>query len=481
MRTIPTDLHRSADRDSLNAFLQACQDEAIEDNHFKVVSISLATGYLDSLAVLSAIYEPTAWHFYAEHPQRGESIAGAETVVLGEWQGVERFAKMREFAEEVLEHTISIGDVEAVFSGPHFFCGFGFQAEPDADDPFPAATLFLPQWQVASVDQQYTAIANCLVDKDSDLESIVNRIWAARKKFAAFAFDEQPEEVALEIQQRQEVGPAQGYKELVKRALEEIKKGSFKKIVMARAMDLKFSGPCQPLMTLHKLKRRFGNCFIFSFQNGSGDSFIGATPERLLQVRGKRLQTEAIAGSVRRGKTPMEDAALARELLSSDKDLREHQFVIDSIQRRLAKSGVKAEPVGPPRLLDLVNVRHLHTPLQAEIPEGAHILDYAAHLHPTPAVGGIPREQAMKAIRGWEPFSRSLYTGLIGWFNARGEGEFAVNLRSAWIKNDRARIFAGAGIVAGSDPEKEFEETQTKMNALLEALAADSSNLDLKE
>lgn len=471
MKTIPTDLHRGADRESLYAFLNACRDEASEDNHYKIVSITLATGYLDSLAVLSAIYEPTAWHFYTEHPQRGESIAGAEAVLLGEWQGQDRFTRMREFSDEVLEHTIAIGDLDAEFSGPHFFCSFGFQQEPDAEDPFPAASLFLPQWQVASAGQQYTAIANCLIEKDSDLDAIVSRIWAAREKFDAFAYDEQPGNPVLEIKHRQEVGPADGYQRLVVQALEEIKKGNFEKIVLARASDLKFSGPCQPLSTLHKLKRRFGNCLVFSFQNGSGDSFIGATPERLLQVRGDRLQTEAIAGSIRRGKSPMEDAALAKQLLNSDKDLREHQFVIDSICRRLAIGGLTVEPPGPPRLLDLVNVRHLHTPLQAKLPSGAHILDFAAHLHPTPAVGGIPREESMAAIRHWEPFSRSLYTGLIGWFNARGEGEFAVNLRSAWIHGDQARIFAGAGIVAGSDPEKEFLETETKMQALLDALA----------
>jgi len=471
MNTIPTDLHRSADRESLHAFLEACRDEAVEDNHYKVVSITLSTGYLDSLAVLSAIYEPKAWHFYAEHPQRGESIAGAEAVLLGAWHGKDRFADMRKFADKVLEHTIAIGDLDAAFSGPHFFCSFGFQHEQDDDDPFPAATLFLPQWQVASSGQEYTAIANCLIDVDADLDVIVSRIWAAREKFAAFAYDEQPDDAVLEIQQRREVGPENGYQNLVARAIGEIGKGTFEKIVIARASDLQFSGPCQPLSTLHKLKRRFGNCLIFSFQNGSGDSFIGATPERLLQVRGDLLQTEAIAGSVRRGKSPMEDAALARELLNSEKDLREHQFVIDSICRRLAKGGLKVEADGPPRLLDLVNVRHLHTPLQAKLPEGAHILDFAAHLHPTPAVGGIPRESAMQSIHQWEPFSRSLYTGLIGWFNSRGEGEFAVNLRSAWINGKRARIYAGAGIVAGSDPEKEYQETEMKMQALLHAMA----------
>jgi menaquinone-specific isochorismate synthase len=157
-------------------------------------------------------------------------------------------------------------------------------------------------------------------------------------------------------------------------------------------------------------------------------------------------------------------------LLHSEKDLREHRLVFDSIASQLAGLGLKLEHAAHPRLLGLANVHHLHTPISANLPATVHILDLVERLHPTPAVGGVPQAPALAAIARIESFPRGLYAGPQGWVDHRGGGEFFVGLRSALIDGRTATAYAGAGIVAGSEPEKEFAETELKFKALIEAL-----------
>jgi menaquinone-specific isochorismate synthase len=182
------------------------------------------------------------------------------------------------------------------------------------------------------------------------------------------------------------------------------------------------------------------------------------------------LETEALAGSIRRGAGASEDAALATTLLRSEKDRREHELVVAAISGRLAQLGLQPEFEAQPGLRRLANVQHLHTPVRAALPENVRLLAALAALHPTPAVGGAPLAAAVAGIRGLEGFPRGLYAGALGWVNARGGGEFFVGLRSALVDGATARVYAGAGIVAGSMPEKEFAETELKFKAMLEAL-----------
>ncbi len=190
----------------------------------------------------------------------------------------------------------------------------------------------------------------------------------------------------------------------------------------------------------------------------------------MLRLQDRTLTTEALAGSAPRGATASEDAHHASALLRSEKDLREHRHVIDSIARRLTPLGLTLTHADRPALLRLANLQHLHTPITATVPENIHAFDLLSRLHPTPAVGGTPREAALAAIPALEAFDRSLYAGALGWINAHGQAEFFVGLRSALIDGPRARLYAGAGIVDGSSPEKELAETNLKFRALQDAL-----------
>ena len=184
------------------------------------------------------------------------------------------------------------------------------------------------------------------------------------------------------------------------------------------------------------------------------------------------MLTEAIAGSAPRGQTASEDAKHARALLESGKDLREHICVRDSILRRLEKVGVEGKAESNPQLLLLANVQHLRTRIEAEVGEAVHLLDILPEMHPTPAVGGSPREAALPCIADLEQIDRGLYAGVVGWFNHLNEGEMVVGIRSALIEGKQACLYAGAGIVEGSDPDKEMRETEMKLRALLDILSS---------
>ncbi|HQU08656.1 MAG TPA: chorismate-binding protein, partial [Opitutales bacterium] len=173
-----------------------------------------------------------------------------------------------------------------------------------------------------------------------------------------------------------------------------------------------------------------------------------------------------LAGSAARGETAREDARLAQQLLRSEKDLWEQNLVLKTIVENLESLGLKPAYPDTVRLVQLANVQHLCTPITAELSSDLHLLDVVSKLHPTPAVGGMPRQEALKIIQQLEPNPRGLYAGPLGWFNDRGEGEAIVALRCAWIHGNCARLYAGSGIVAGSEPLLERQETQIKWEAL---------------
>jgi menaquinone-specific isochorismate synthase len=470
MKILPIDPTANATPEALQAFLAQCRGAAQRDGRAKLVSISVAVDALDPLAVLESIFEPAEPHFYAERPGIETAIAGAEVAAIHTARGPNRFAEAQRWIDDLLENTIAVGDVSAPFGGPHFFAGFTFRDETEAGEPFPPAIIFVPRWQVARAGAVTTAVANLTITPDADLVRLAERVWRAHGKFSSFRFKETAAGASRSRAGRFSRSEIGDYRATVANAVDRIATGEFKKIVLARAQDIRADQALHPLEMLNGLRQRFPDCYSFSFTQGHGPSFIGASPERLVRVSKNVLETEALAGSMRRGESASEDAALANALLASDKDRREQQEVLDDIVARLGPLGLKAEFPAKPQLRRLANVQHLQTPVRAVLPPSVRLLDVLAALHPTPAVGGSPRDAAVARIRELEGFPRGLYAGALGWLNPRGGGEFFVGLRSALVEGATARVYAGAGIVAGSTPEKEFAETELKFKAMLDAL-----------
>ena len=214
---------------------------------------------------------------------------------------------------------------------------------------------------------------------------------------------------------------------------------------------------------------------LFNFWLGrEGTSFLGSTPELLVRVEGQTVTSGALGGSAPRGADDEEDRVLGDSLLASAKNLEEHEYVVSAVRSALGSVAGPLYSVERPRLMRLPEAQHLYTPVQGRLRERRSALEVAGLLHPTPAVCGVPRETARAIIEREEPH-RGWYTGAVGWMDAGGGGEFAVALRSGLVDRSRMFLWAGAGIVAGSDPEAEFAETETKFSALFRSASIGSA------
>ncbi|MFP3941974.1 MAG: isochorismate synthase MenF, partial [Thermoanaerobaculia bacterium] len=261
--------------------------------------------------------------------------------------------------------------------------------------------------------------------------------------------------------------------------------GGLTKVVLAHGVEVRRDRPFDPAALLADLARAHPSCFLFAHRPAAGGPvFLGASPERLARVeaagdprsearhdRGdRRVLSGALAGSAPRGTGAAEDGALGRRLLESAKDREEHAIVGEMIAGALGPLCRSVEGPGEPVLEKLANVQHLYTPISGRLLPGRGVLDAVAALHPTPAVGGMPRDLALAAIRQLEPEPRGLYAGVLGWVSPDGHGDSAVAIRSALVDGCRARVFAGGGIVPTSDPDVEVEEARLKMAAILGAM-----------
>lgn len=465
----------------LYQFLLFCQQRSCEQNHPQIVSVSFKTHSIDPLSVFNKLAQSNQLNFYLEKhdlstkgrsKQQKFAIAALDSAAQIQLQGSTRFTQVKSFIQNTLNHTILAGDLDCEYSGPTFFCGFSFGETTDSKriSVFPAATVFLPKWQISCDGLYGSIVANFTIAPDSNPLDLADDLWQTFAAIRQIQYEFlTPTLQHLELLKKQDIVPTSCFKASVASALKSIDAGFFHKVVLAHAVDVVSPIPFRQGDSLNNLRQLYPDCYVFSLSNGKGQNFIGASPERLVCVKDRQLVTDALAGSAPRGQTPLADRTLANTLLSSQKEIHEHQVVVDFITQHLLHLGLKPQSF-PLRLLQLSNIQHLHTPIQATVPESVHLLDIVAELHPTPAVAGLPREIACEVIRQSEAFERSLYAAPIGWVNYKGDGEFVVGIRSALIDGCRARLFGGAGIVAGSDPEKELSEVQLKLQALLAAL-----------
>jgi len=241
------------------------------------------------------------------------------------------------------------------------------------------------------------------------------------------------------------------------------------KVVIARSLALQFKEQVTSPQVLAQIIDEQPESYLFGLE-WHDLLFFGASPERLVKVESGRAYSSCVAGSIQRGKTPEEDEAYGQSLLNDPKNGGEHQYVVDMIAETFRKNCVEMKIPDGPRLLKIRDIQHLYTPVEGQLNDEATILQLTKHLHPTPALGGVPRTEAMSAIRKYEPMNRGLYAAPIGWLDAEGNGEFAVAIRSAALIKDKAYLYAGGGIVADSEPQSEYEETLVKFRPMLRAL-----------
>ncbi|NJR68443.1 MAG: isochorismate synthase [Synechococcales cyanobacterium CRU_2_2] len=485
---------------------------------------------LDPLRALEALGGFEQQHFYWEQPNEGLAIAAAAPCASVQFHGPDRFQRSQIFLRNCIAATLVVGPltldrpplnlanladldptapelaapdpIDLPFAGPHFYCSFTFFDTSTPAGCFPPATLFLPGWQVVRRrDRQGKFHCSFVAHVPLQLGSVdrddARQAW---EQYQMLRYDlprrspTPPRSTRTPLQPPAAVSldpaAAAAFQQSVTAVLKTIAQGRLHKVVLAHPLRVTLDQPISALTALAALRQRHPECHIFSVGGGiqgggQGGSqvqscpiFLGASPERLLRVRDgvrgagedRQLQTEAIAGSTPRGQTAAEDQALAAQLLASPKEQHEHRLVSRFIVETLRQLGLNPTYAPRPQVLKLASIQHLQTPIHCDLPEHLHPLELLAKLHPTPAMAGVPQPLACEQIRQLERFERSLYAAPIGWIDAQGNCDFCVGIRSALIEGNQAQLFAGAGIVQGSQPQLELAEVVLKLRTLLAVL-----------
>jgi menaquinone-specific isochorismate synthase len=451
-------------------FLSDCQQQAVQAQHAKLANISFALSPMTPWAVLEQFGKPRQVYFYYDNAAQGQSLVALDAVLTQQAQGSSRFARVQQFIDVWRRRILCSEKNGLPFSQPHFFCGFSFFDQVSPTDSYEAAQVFVPRLQVATHGDRSTVSFNCLVDDAVNVvwfaEEIGQQLQALHDLANRTPLPERPRTQRA----RKVTRDVEAFRQTVATALQPIREQQLHKVVLAEAMEVLSSTSFRVPASLRGLRQTHPDCYVFAIGNGHGQEFIGASPERLLSIQRRQLVTDALAGSAPRGTTVAADAALAQRLLNSQKEGYEHRVVVEFIVQQLRQLGLTPAFSEAPALLQLSNIQHLHTPIRAQLSADLEPLAILAQLHPTPAVAGLPRAAACALIQQAESFQRELYAAPLGWVDAAGNSEFIVGIRSALVDGRQARLYAGAGIVSGSDPDRELAEIQLKLQALLGAL-----------
>ncbi len=350
-----------------------------------------------------------------------------------------------------------------------FFGGIRFSGRKSTDhtwDAFPYYYFHLPAFELVRQNNRYYFACNLYQPPGHDLSSLrseylqfLRRLFPGNGKAKPF----------VTLIRRQDNPHRDQWRRMINSALTALDGNPLEKIVLARKSELTFNHSLKAEDLLQKLRASNPNSFLFLIQPDGRNAFLGSTPERLYKRSGRYLQTEAVAGTRRRGQTAAEDQKLKDDLLHCEKDLREHDYVVRSIERVLQRHSTSLQKEPKIGILENARVQHLVLRFNARLKNGVNDTEILRDLHPTPAVGGVPKEPAIEKIQQLENFDRGWYAGPIGWISQK-EAEFAVGIRSALLQGETIHLFAGAGIVRGSDPELEWRELENKIANFLKIL-----------
>jgi salicylate biosynthesis isochorismate synthase/menaquinone-specific isochorismate synthase len=436
---------------------------------------------LDVSAAIFAAREPYDSWFCMEHPERdGHAIAGLG--VAGRVMSMEA-NRFRDAAQQCRNFAgmVDCGDDLVGLpsgAGPIFCGGFAF-ADAGGRSPewqaFHPGLLVLPEvsifrragraWMTLAVAVRTRGPGPGAADPSYYLGLVEKRLDSIKPASMPLIDPHpvQPSRVAS-------AAPPEHYEGAVRRATELIGRGEVQKVVLAREVRVHAANAFDPAAVFGALREVFPSCFTYCVGNGDR-AFIGASPELLVRRDGARAQTVALAGTTRRSADPSVDDHLGEQLLHSAKEREEQAIVSARIERTLKPVSVWVAAAEEPMLVKVQNVQHLATPIRAQLREPLSTIELAGLLHPTPAVGGEPRERAIRLIPELEGLDRGWYAGPVGWTDLSEDGEFCVALRGGLLHDKTAHLFAGCGIVRDSDPAAELAETEIKLQTMLPLLA----------
>jgi salicylate biosynthesis isochorismate synthase/menaquinone-specific isochorismate synthase len=439
-----------------------------------LVSVTAEVDVADPCAAIFASRLASDRWFCWEQPDREFALAGMGVAHEAASRGPGRFGDVAREASAVgRDAVLDEPPGLPAGAGPVWLGGFAFE-DDGASSPtwssFEPGSLFLPELSICRRGEQAFLTVNAVVGAGDDVArrgaELEARLASLRAEAPLPLLDPHP-------MARPEIRGARSpraFEAAVEAATERIATGEMQKVVLAREVIVSAGAAHDPAALFGGMREQFPACFCFCCGTPEA-AFIGASPELLVRRSGASVSTVALAGSTRRSSDPAVDDHLGEQLLRSDKDRREHRIVAERIVRRLRPHAVWVEAAPEPEVVKIANIQHLATPVIAQLSDPRSAIELAGMLHPTPAVGGEPWPAAAPALRELEAMDRGWYAAPVGWMDATEDGEFCVALRSALLRDREAHLFAGVGVVAGSDPEAELAETEVKLGALMPLVA----------
>jgi isochorismate synthase len=428
---------------------------------------------LDLSAAVLAARRAGDRFFCLEQPDRERSVlAGLGEAARVEATGEDRFRAVAAACRELARGAQAgdgVGDPPG--SGPVWVGGFAFApgggSAPEWGTLAPAQ-LVLPELSLARRGDEARITVTAVLDGDESADAVLERLRGRVDSLQPAAMpllDPDPVESARVAG----AAPPEHFESAVARAVEHIRAGEVEKVVLAREVRVHAPGELDPAPLYDALRAAFPACYCYLV--GTPEvSFIGASPELLVRRDGARAQTVALAGTTRRSADPSVDDLLGEQLLNGTKEREEQAIVARRIERTLRPVSVWVAAADEPVLVKVQNVQHLATPIRAQLADPVPCVELAGMIHPTPAVGGEPREDAYRLIPALEGLDRGWYAGTVGWTDLSEDGEFCVAIRCALLRGGVAHLYAGNGITRDSDPSDELAETEVKFQALLPLL-----------
>ncbi|TSI03028.1 isochorismate synthase MenF [Lysinibacillus sp. BW-2-10] len=354
---------------------------------------------------------------------------------------------------------------------PILFGGFSFDPKNDKKgewEGFPQSHFAVATYQlVLRNDKAYVSI-HLVTENEHSLEEF-DRLRTERDHLIHAAQVRELKNYEKPVMTKYDEVNKEKYLQSIDTVTSLIKDNWAQKVVIARSLEMQFAQSVSSPQVLSQVMNEQPESYLFGLERDNL-LFFGASPERLVKVENGYGYSSCVAGSIKRGKTAEEDKQLGDSLLQDQKNLGEHRYVVEMIAETFAKNCTQFKVPKHPKLLKIRDIQHLYTPVEGKLSKEATILQLVKHLHPTPALGGVPRMKALAMIRQYESMNRGLYAAPIGWVDSEGNGEFAVAIRSAALVDNRAYLYAGGGIVVDSEPNSEYEETLVKFRPMLRAL-----------
>jgi salicylate biosynthesis isochorismate synthase/menaquinone-specific isochorismate synthase len=454
----------------LDALSERLEDAAARGRR-TAVSVTVPVDGIDPCAAIFASRLASDRWFCWEQPDRDFALAALGVAHEASSRGPDRFGDVaREClaGERIVDEPANLpAGAGAVWVGGFAFDPYG--GGTSAWSSLSPASLVLPELSLCRSGERAFLTVNAVVHPGDDprrrAAAILARVSSLRNDPLPL-LDPHPTG-RVEIAS---VRPPRDFEQTITAATDRIAAGEMSKVVLAREVTATAAAAHDPAAIFGAMREQFPSCFCFCCGTAEA-AFVGASPELLLRRSGAGVSTVALAGSTRRSSDPAVDDHLGEQLRRSDKDRREHAIVAERIARTLRPHSVWVEAAAEPEIVKVANIQHLATPIVAQLAEPRSAVGLAGLLHPTPAVGGEPWPSAGASIAELERMDRGWYAGPVGWMDATEDGEFCVALRSALLRDREARLYAGVGVVAGSDPAAELAETEVKLDALLPLLA----------